>query len=90
MEIPVRAAGTKGALTAFVLCAGKPALLRKGAMGAPGGQLDFSRDPLTLNEQGVNIPKRVNQMGHYILSVADFGKDPSRRVGGPAVSAPHF
>ena len=56
-------------------------------MGALGWQLDFSRDASVLLIQGATTPPRVDRMGRYILSAADFGKDASRRVRGPAALA---
>ena len=82
-DIPVGVAGSKGNFPAFALEADIPALLREGAVEALGRPPDFSRDVSTLI-------KRVNRMGHYILFVVDFGKDPSRCGRGPAVSASYF
>ena len=79
-----------GKFPAFALDADFPALLRKGAMVALGGQLDFPRDVLILRGHGNAIPLRVNRMGHYILSVVDFREDASGKVRGPVVSAPYF
>ena len=69
-------AGAKGALTAFALDADIPALLCKGALGALAGQLDFARETLTLGSRGIEIPLKVNDLGHYILSVDDFPAAP--------------
>ena len=63
--------------SAFVLDAVLPAPLRRGALEAPGGQLDSSRDMLTLLKQGVGAPLRVNRMGRDIPSAVDFAKDAS-------------
>ena len=71
-DITVGIAGTKGTFTAFVLDADIPALLCKGALEALAGQLDFARNTLTLGTKGIEIPLKVNEMGHYILSVIDF------------------
>ena len=76
-DIPVGIAGNKGKFAAFALNADIPALLRKGAMEALGGQLDFLRGSLVLRRQGVEIPLAVNRAGHYILSVVELRKDPS-------------
>ena len=70
-------AGRKGAFTAFVLDAGIPALLRKGALEALGAQLDFEKDTLSLLRHGICAPLRVNAMGHYIVSVVEFGRGPN-------------
>ena len=51
--IPVGIAGRKGKFTAFMPDPNIPALLLKGAMEAPGGQLDFPRDVLELRRQVV-------------------------------------
>ena len=67
-----------------------PALLRKGATEAPGGQLDVSRGSLVFRKQGVAIPLRVDMMEHSFLSVVDFDKDPSRRLPSPVASASFF
>ena len=47
-DILVGVAGNTGKFTAFVLDAGIPALLRRGAMEALGGRLDLLRDLLVL------------------------------------------
>ena len=86
-DSPVWVAGNKGKFTAFVLAADIPSLWRTGGMEALAGQLNFSRDTLVLREQGATIPLRVNRMGHFSLSVVDFGKDSSKKVRGPVVSA---
>ena len=62
--------------------------LRRGAMVAPGGQLDFPRDALVLRIQGATIPLRVNSTGRYFLSVPDSGKDAWAEVRGPVASGP--
>ena len=67
-----------------------PALLRKGALEAPGGRLDFSQDMSILRKRVLSTPQRANQMGHYFLSAADFGEDPSTKVRGPMASASYF
>ena len=48
-DIEVGIAGCRGAFMAFVLDAETPALLRKGALGALGAQLDFGMDTLSLS-----------------------------------------
>ena len=62
-DIPVGIPGSMRQFAACALGADIPAFLRRGASGALGGQLDVSRDILTLRKQGVDIPPRVNQMG---------------------------
>ena len=54
-DIKVGIAGRRGAFTAFVLGAGIPALLRKGAPEALGDQLDFEQDILVIRSDGVDI-----------------------------------
>ena len=85
-DVPAGAAGNKGKCTAFVLEADMPALLRKGAVEALGGQLDFSRDALALRKKGVAIPLRVSRKGRYTLSVVDFAKDASRKAASASFS----
>ena len=63
--IPVGIAGNKGMFSAFALEADIPAVLRKGAYGAPCVQLDFSRDISTLRRKGVVIPLGVNRVGLF-------------------------
>ena len=64
-----------------------PALLRKGALEAPSGQLDFARNTLTLGTRGIETPLKVNATGHYILSVVNFGAVSSKGGAGPPFSA---
>ena len=82
-DIKVGVAGRKGTFAAFVLDADIPALLRKGALEALGAQLDFDKDMLSLLRHGVRVPLGVNAMGHYIVSVVEFGR-------GPEVAASYF
>ena len=89
-DVLVGIAGNTGNFTASTPDADSPALLRKGAMEAPGGQLDFLLDSLVLPKRGIAIPLRAGRTGHHILSVADFGKDASRKARSPVVSAPIF
>ena len=49
-----------------------PALLSKGALESLRGCLDFAQRTLTLGKTGKVIPLQMSEMGHYILSVADF------------------
>ena len=53
-------AGRKGSFTAFVMDAEIPALLRMGALEAPGTQLDFAKDTLLLDRRGVCVPLGLN------------------------------
>ena len=62
----------KGTFTAFVLDSDIPALLSKGALESLRGCLDFAQHTLTLGKTGKVIPLQMSDMGHYILSVADF------------------
>ena len=68
----LRNAIVKGTLTAFVLDSDIPALLSKGALESLRGCLDFAQRTLTLGKTGKVIPLQMSEMGHYILSVADF------------------
>ena len=68
-DIKVAIAGCRGAFTACVLEAGIPALWRKGALEALGGQLEFERDISTNRNHGVDVPPKVNEMGRSVLSV---------------------
>ena len=87
-DIPVAIAGYRGMRTAFVLEADIPALLRKGAMEAIGGQLDFLHGSFNLRRRGAQIPPRVNRAGRCILSEVDFRRGPSRRASNcPEASA---
>ena len=88
--IPAGVAGSKGMFIAFVLDADIPALLRKDAVEALGGQLDFSRDSSVLLKEGVASPLRANMLGDYNLCVVDFGAGASRKVRRPVVSASYF
>ena len=47
-------------------------------MEAFGGQLDFASGSLNLRRQGLQVPLRAYRAGHYILSVVDFRRGPSR------------
>ena len=71
-DIEVGNAGRRGAFTAFALDAEIPALLRKGALGALGAQLDFEKDTLSC----WRVPLRVNAMGRYVVSVVELGRRP--------------
>ena len=64
-----------------------PALLRKGALEALGAQLDFAKDTLLLERRGVCVPLGLNAMGHYIMSVVEFGRGGTNRTRGPQFSA---
>ena len=66
--------GRRGALAAFALDVAIPAFLRGGALEVLEGQLDLSRDVLSLRTQGVGAPLKVNQMEHFILGVVTFGE----------------
>ena len=69
-DIKVGIAGCGCAFSVFALEADIPALSCKGAIEAPGGQLDFALHALALRSHGVGIPLKVNDMGHCALSVA--------------------
>ena len=74
-DITVGVVGIKGTSTAFVLGSDIPALMSKGALESLRGRLDFAQHALALGTTGKVIPLKMSDMGHYILSVADF---PSR------------
>ena len=76
-DTKVGIAGCMGAFTACVLGAEIPALLRRGALESPGAQLDCEENTLSLLRHGVRVPLRVNAMGHYIVSVVEFGRGPN-------------
>ena len=73
----VGVAGCKGACAAFVLGAEIPALVCEEALEALGAQLDFEKDTLSRLRHGVRVPLRVNAMGHYVVSVVEFGRGPN-------------
>ena len=54
-NVPVGIAGSKNMFTAFVPDEDIPALLRKGAMEALGGHLDFSRGSSNLRWQKIRV-----------------------------------
>ena len=72
-DFPVGIATNRGKFTAFASEAGMPALMRKGALEAPGGHLEFPRSISTLRMQGVDILLRVNRMGRFFLSAVAIG-----------------
>ena len=89
-DIKVATAGRRGALTAFVLAADIPALLRKGALESLGGQLDFEHDISTIRNHGVKAPLSANDIGHYVLSAVEFGKGHPRADRGPKIRSIEF
>ena len=82
-DIPACISGSQGNFAAFALDADIAEFLRKGALEALGGQLDFLRDLFTLRKHGVTIPARVNGAGRYLLGAVVFLADAPRRVRGP-------
>ena len=62
-----------------------PALLRKGALEALGAQLDFAKDALFLERRGICVPLGLNAMGHYVMSVVEFGKGGAEKDAGSPV-----
>ena len=82
--------GRKGASTASALDAEIPAFLRKESLEALGAQLDFEKDVLSSMRHGVMAPLRVNEMGHYISSVVEFGKGRPRSDRRPNLAASYF
>ena len=89
-DIEVGIARRRGALAAFVLGTGLPALLRNGALEALGGQLDCKREILTIRTHGVDIRLTVNEVEHYVLSVVASGRGPSCVDRGPNLAASYF
>ena len=73
-DVTAGVAGIEGRFTAFVLDSDIPALLSRGALETLRGCSDFARHALTLGANGQAITLRVSEVGHYILSVADFPK----------------
>ena len=71
-DIAVGVAGIKGVFAAFVLDSDIPAQLSKGALDTLRGGSDFARRTLTLGTNGNVIPQQMSEVGHYILSAADF------------------
>ena len=73
-DIAVGVAGVKGMSAAFVLDSDIPALLSKGALETLQWRSDFARHTTTLGASGKVTPLQVSDVGHYILSVADFSR----------------
>ena len=69
-DIEVGIDGRRSSFVAFVLKADIPAVLCRRAREALGCQLDFAQNALTLRKHGVDIPLRVNEMGHCVSAVA--------------------
>ena len=69
-----------------------PALLRKRALEALGGQLESERDISTIRQHGVDIPRQVNEIEYNVLTVVAFAKGPSRvdRSRGASRAASYF
>ena len=67
-----------------------PALLCKGALEALGAQMDFAKDTLLLERRGICVPLGLKAMGHYVMSVVEFGKGRPKRTRGPQFSASYF
>ena len=78
--IPEGDAGGKGQSTAYVLDSDNSALSRKDALEELGGQLDSSRNLLTLTRQGAGTPPRVNRMGRYIPNAVDLRRNPPSKM----------
>ena len=89
-DVPGGIADNKGSSAAFALEADIPTSLRKGALEALGGRLDFSGDISTSRKQWVDTPRGVNRTGHYLPSVVDFGMEHSRKPNGPNSFGPIF
>ena len=71
----VGTAGGRGKFTAFLMDADTPALLRSGALEPSGGHLGSPRNISTLGSLNIDVPLKVNGMGHHVLSVAPSGSE---------------
>ena len=89
-DIPVGIAGSIGKLAAILLEADIPSFLSNGTLMALGGQPDISSDMLSLRKRGADIPLKIDQMRHYVLSVVAFGDGCSKFGRGPMFGAPYF
>ena len=67
-----------------------PVLLRKESLEALGAQLDFEKDVLPPMRHAVTAPLRVNETGHCLSSVVEFGKGHPRSDRGPNLAASYF
>ena len=68
-----------------------PALLRNGALGLLGGELDFAPTCLHLGELSLGIPLKANAPGHFVLSAISFDFGNARLASrGTTQSAPRF
>ena len=65
-DTPLGIRSGRGEFTAFALVADIPSLLRKGAIGALGGQVDFACNVSTLSKRGGAIPLRFSGPAHYV------------------------
>ena len=59
-------------------------------MEALGAQLDFAKATLWLERRGICVPLGLNAMGHYVMSVVEFGKGRPKRTRDPQFSASYF
>ena len=73
-----------------MLFADFPGFLRKGALEAPGRQLEVPRDISTLRKHGAGSRLRLVRMGRKFRSAVDFGAGPPRKPKGAVVSASRF
>ena len=90
-DVPPGLAGGRGEFITSWWKADIPALLRIVALEPFGWQMGFARNILSLGRSGIEVPSRVNGMGHYILSAAPF-EDKVRELPrkGPAQFASRF
>ena len=69
--------GKCGAPTTFAPEAEIPALLRRGALGALGWQMDSFREISTLRERVVGLRLTLNSLGHCVFRAACFERERS-------------
>ena len=89
-DSPVGIAGNHGEFAAFVLEAGIPALLRKGAAEPLRWHFDFPRDILTLRKHGVETHRESNNLMHRVLSVVPLEGGRSKSEKRPTSAASYF
>ena len=90
VNIPAGIVCGRSMLTALLLEAEIPALMRNGVLEAMGGQLDFASNVWAFRRTGVDVPLEVNGIGDSVLRVASFVKGRKKSVGGPTISASYF
>ena len=65
--IPILIAGHAGRIMAYVVDVDIPAIMGKEAIEIPGGRLNFCEQALTPESLRVDIPREMNDVGHYLL-----------------------